>query len=475
MLIHSFVRDGHRLIPMEVELSLWPGLPGIQFLGLADQQIKESALRIKSAIKAQGFQFPKSQQILVNLRPSHLKKTSHGLELAVALAYLLESEQIRWPKGVLTPSVFAYGSLTLDGYVQVPEDFALAVVPDSPVRWLIAGPRPVLRPMGRYHFAELASLSELREPLSFSKGATEPRVWRRPALNPDLSWSSSEAPLLATVAAGEHHVLLAGPAGSGKTSMAQVIHQMLPLPAVDWLTTESSVWRPLVQPHHTVTLRAMIGGGPEVSMGEISRAHHGTLLLDEFLEMDSQVIESLREPMEAGVIRLARGARQVELPTRFQLMATSNLCPCGSWVPGTNKTRCRFTLKRCRSYGERMSGPLLDRFHILHFTKRNQEARGISSVQVLDQVDRATNYRERRGQKESNAWVPIRELESYEQKLIKADLLPQQMGSERRRIATLRVARTLADLDQQPHIQNPHLQMALQWSYGNFNQVTQWF
>jgi magnesium chelatase family protein len=476
MLIRSFVREAQRLIPIEVELTLWPGLPIIQFLGLADQQIKESALRIKSAIKAQGFEFPRSQQILVNLRPSHFKKTSQGLELAVALAYLLESEQISFYTAEDFSKLYVYGSLGLNGEVQAPDDLALVRGLESAL--LLTGAGAVPNPVeGVFQIARLPALSDLRNPLQFTSAA-KVKQWRRPPLSSDLLWSEQEAELLAVAAAGEHALLLAGPAGSGKTSMAKFIHQILPVPNISLSCHEDSDWRPLVQPHHSTPLRAMIGGGSDLSFGEISRAHHGILLLDEFLEFESKVIEALREPLEEGVIRLARGSRKVELPAHFQLLATSNLCPCGSWSPGKVRTSCRFTLQRCKSYGQRFSGPLLDRFHLLHFTVaakvNNQTARKISAVEVLEKVENATENRILRGQLDSNTYVPIIELERLEQKILKAELFPEQMGSRRRRNATLRVARTLADLDAASQIQIPHLQKALQWTYVNFNQISQW-
>ena len=133
MLVQSFIRDGQKLQPVEVELTMWPGLPGIHFLGLPDQHLKESALRIKSAIKHQGFKFPSSQQILVNLRPSYLKKNSRGLELAVAAAYLWETEQVAKP--IMDSKSFIYGELSLLGEVMAPADLKTDWHNDESVVW----------------------------------------------------------------------------------------------------------------------------------------------------------------------------------------------------------------------------------------------------------------------------------------------------------------------------------------------------
>jgi len=478
MLIQSFFSENRRLVPMEVELTLWPGLPCIQFVGLPDQQIRESALRIKSAIKAQGFQFPKAQQILVNLRPNTMKKSSQGLELAVALAYLIESGQIPVPSEETLKNTFVYGSLTLAGEIRAPLDLPSLGKKMAPGSQLITGLVEDPRSCPTMDYAGLPSLQSLNSNWNFRRPRNFP-LFVRPPLDEEFRWTESEAHFLQLAAVGGHHALLAGPSGSGKSTMAKVIHQLLPMPAVEEeILPNENFWRPLARPHHSVTLRGLIGGGADVQVGELTRASGGVLLLDELLEFRSEALESLREPMESGEIHLSRGEVSRTLPTRFQLLATTNLCPCGKWIPGVTRSYCRFTLSRCRSYGSRLSGPLLDRFQILHFVfaqwGSKMETRHVKTSRLVRRIEQATEMRLKRGQRLLNAHIGMEELRAHDQGIIVANLLPESLGSERRRLATLRVARSLADLAGEVRIRPEDLQKALHYTYNNFHSLGRW-
>ncbi len=479
MLVHSFAFENRRPIPVEVELTLWPGLPSIQFVGLPDQQIKESAWRIKSAIKSQGFDFPKAQQILVNLRPNSLKKSSQGIELAVAMAFLMESEQIPVPSSEVLKDLFIYGSLTLAGEVNSTQDLNLLKRINAHSQ-LVTGSLPQLQQNPRMKFASISNLQALKEILIFNDPRKELSV-TRPEFDEFLCWSEREVEFLQIAATGGHHALLAGPSGCGKTTMAKLIHKILPEPKeeedTDCLQARSG-WLALAQPHHSVTLRGLIGGGADVNEGEVTRAHGGVLLLDEFLEFRAEAIEALREPLEEGVVHLARGSKSLTLPAKFQLLATTNLCPCGRWTPGIKKSYCRFTLKKCKSYGERMSGPLLDRFQILHFVfnqwESKREIRSTTTKTLIEKIEKATDFRRSRGQKKKNAELTLEELQSTDSSIIRANLLPETLGSERRRLATLRVARTFADLSGEIRIRPEDLQKALRYTYINFQSISRW-
>ncbi len=482
MLVRSFALDHHQLVPVEVELTLWPGLPSIQFVGLPDQQIKESAWRIKSAIKAQGFEFPKARQILINLRPNNIKKSSEGIELAVAVAYLMETGQISSLSDELLRRRYFYGSLGLDGQVHTTTNLPfLSGLSDEEIEFL-TGMGSFIPPFQNWSCLGISHLGDLKKELVFSKVTSCPK-WERPKLDPNCHWTREEAEFLKRASVGGHHVLLAGPAGSGKTSLAKALHGLLPTPrhyhfrGPSWNGREPH-WRALCEPHHSVTRRALLGGGSDLSEGELTRANGGILLLDEFLEFKHEVIESLREPLESGVIHLARGSRSQTLPAQVQLVATTNLCPCGHWSPGEPQRNCRFTLKRCRSYGERFSGPLLDRFQLLFFMNKRKansvKHRDIPSEALLEPIEKALAFQSSREQQKGNSMLHWEDFRKNDQEILTSNLLPERIVSERRRLAILRVARTVADLKSHEKITPLDLQEGIQWAYVNFERLSQW-
>jgi magnesium chelatase family protein len=482
MKVFSFISEKNHLIPVEVELTMWPGLPGIQFLGLPDQHLKESALRIKSAIKAQGFEYPRARQILVNLRPSHLKKTSRGIELAVATALLWETEQLAKP--VLDQQFFIYGELSLTGEVFEPGD--LMDQPLMPNMVVLTG-HGEGRAKG-FRRMVVKALSDLLSPKEIAPAVIEHPLLR-PSLPDGFRLSEEQALVLQVAAVGGHSLLLAGPAGSGKSTLAKSLHQLLPLPErQEWNDVVEiqkrfglqSPWRPLVKPHHSTPKISMIGGGSIPLAGEISRAHGGVLLLDEFLEFSNSVQEALREPFEEKSIRVARAGRVEEFPAGGLIVGTTNLCPCGEKIPGEReRTTCRFTRLRCNSYSQRLSGPILDRFQLLIFL-RALERPSVPWQQVQTKIDEATQFRRQRlgrlGQNIGRMLTPSQEAAMVEEGLesVAKVLLEGRGGSERRRIATLCVARTLADLDAQTEVSLSHLDRAMEWTERNFEKMRRW-
>lgn len=460
MRVQSFIRQGDELSKVEIELTLQPGLPQIHFLGLPDAALRESSLRIRSAIRSQGFRLPQAQQILVHLRPTYLRKTSRGLDLAVAAALLWETEQIR-PPLLLGQTPLVYGALTLTGEVEIPDDAdELDVAPLSPV---ITGGGILDLPYSTWRLRELKNLAS--EPVL--TGPRWPCVWRRPA-TPVKTFPRAAALLATVIAAGEHPALIAGPPGSGKSTLVDSVPSWLEepteYPGVDLRRMAkngrhgahlSALWRPIVRPHHSITPMAMIGGGGgRLYSGEITRAHGGVLIMDELLEFESEIQEALREPMEAGQITIARGGRMKTFPSRSLVLATTNLCECGHFVPGEREktNHCRCPRPRRRRMLARLTGPFADRFAILAYSDswRNSSQGGeVTAEKIAELVARAIDFRRQtRGQKLPNQVVPFAELE--------ADLSPFQReyfleaiathGSRRRFEAVVRLARTFADL-----------------------------
>ena len=243
--------------------------------------IKESQTRIKSALRHQGFELPRHQQVLVNLKPLHLKKSSQGLDLAIACAYLWKSQQVPLPE-IPLERICIYGELSLEGNIQVPDDFEdldeleegisiLSAIPQVPPRWSW---------LGANKLKKLESLQEIAP-------QEESYQFKRPHLK-EVYFSKAQAHLMTIVGIGEHSLLIAGSAGSGKTTLAKHIHKVLsdPNPAryresrkISRSMGIQEMWRPLVAPHHSIPVMSMVGGGSPPIPGEISRAHGGVFVI----------------------------------------------------------------------------------------------------------------------------------------------------------------------------------------------------
>lgn len=473
MKIFSFIKNGLELTPVEIEVNTMKGLPGFHFIGLPDALIKESQLRIKSALRQQGFEIPSTESIVVNLKPSYLKKSSRGLDLAVALAFLWHSNQLPVPSE-LENDIYIYGELSLDGTVSVPDDLEHLI--DHPSR------SPIVTGLTQQTYdVPLLMIKELKHVNSLILKEAQPwqRSWNRPSLS-HYQISSELAELLSIIAVGEHPTLLAGPSGSGKTTAAEILYPLLRNPSpqrfrqvqqIARIMGRSVYWRPLVNPHHTIPTLSMVGGGVPAFPGEITRAHGGMLLLDEFLEFKSQVKEALREPIEKGEVTISRQGVTQKFPSDFLLIATTNLCPCGDFVP-KKRMSCRYSLIKCRSYLEKLSGPILDRFQLVGFSHRwSQKKEDVSIQELFKKVKLAQEFMQKRQGDLPNAKLPIPEVEKQMDPFVLKELTPRTGGSRRRRNALLRVARTIADLELKPKIQPQHLEKAAFYTVKPYEEI----
>lgn len=459
MKVHSLIRKGFGFGIVEVEVSLAPGLPTMQVIGLPDTMIKESIFRIRAALNHQSFLMPVSQQILVNLKPAHIKKTSQGLDLAIAAALLWETEQIPLPKDSRIPLL--YGELSLTGLVGAPEDLEDYISENES--------RPIFTGMSRNSFEfEVLEIRELKDLVNILNSPREklPVLPIRPALS-KFKLGRNLARLTAVVAAGEHATLFAGPPGSGKTTAAENISNLIKEPELPLFQISRQIskrfgipisWRPHVAPHHTMPALSLVGGGGRPNPGEITRAHGGVLLLDEYLEFDSQIQEALREPMDSGQITISRGSAASVFPCQFLLLATTNLCKCGQYVPKVGH-RCTCQEKRRRNYIDRFSGPVMDRFSILAFSDTwKDESREMMASDILVAIKKAQNFALKvRGQRGCNSQIKVSDIECTLAKSANPEQISGMETSERRKSHLLRVARTLADLDQKHEISINHL------------------
>lgn len=371
MKLYSLIENHHRLEKAEVEIQMLPGIPQIHFLGLPDKAIKESFFRIKSAFKNCDYKFPQAQQIIVNIKPNYLKKSSKGVELAVALAILHLTGQ-----KILSSDFYdsvIYGELSLDGGVVEPYDLD-QYSKLHPEEKILTGYPSLSKSMAQNR------LFKLNEEVFTLMTSDQSCQLIRPPQGIDLKYTNEEAELLFLVSVTGLHLLMAGPAGSGKSTLAKnAISFKDPI-------TSSYKWPVLVAPHSSVTPAAFLGGGAQLYEGEIERADQGILFLDEFLEFDREIIETLRGPMTGEKLRLSRSGSTREYDCRIQVMATTNFCPCGKWTPDIKYRNCRFSVRKCHSYLEKLSGPILDRFGLLYFYKNKKEPRHVSGQDILNRI-----------------------------------------------------------------------------------------
>lgn len=376
MKLKTLIEYQHRLELAEVEIALIPGVPQVHFLGLPDQTIKESFYRIKSAFKSAGFKFPIAHQVIVNIKPSYLKKTSKGLELAVALGILELTGQSKLK--IELPEFIIYGELGLDGSVTEPRDLAkyLRLHPND---ILLTGTSELHHKAGVLY--RVNNLNE--DSLVSIENNLDNQNKIRPQKGLDQFYSEDESEILFLMSVTGFHTLLAGGTGAGKSTLAKNFVSF----------TESSKlsfdedWKPVIMPHHSVTTAAFLGGGAQLYQGEVERVQDGILILDEFLEFNSEVVESLRGPMVGEKLRLVRAGAYREIDCQFQIVATTNLCPCGKKTLSKDMVSCRFSAKKCQGYLERLSGPILDRFGLFYVTKGSKIKRTISGKQILKRIE----------------------------------------------------------------------------------------
>lgn len=476
----------------EVEVQLLPGIPMLHVIGLPDTAMRESGIRLKSALRSCGLKWPKGHQIVVNLRPSYVRKASSGIDLAIALGFLALTGQLPPEiKEQVVRSVI-YGEVTLNGEIYAPRDVNRVLSAVSRID-AIQKERGQLLTGALDKSVQARALSSV-EWLEIS-GLLEPQLrrqkclfgWRdrlrAPQFPEDLHFPESAARLMALSVHSSCHVLVAGPQGSGKSTWARAFYALTPAPsdkAVNDLAElfgdalfDSLHWRPCEQPHHTVTTQAMVGGGVPLQPGIITRAHGGVLIMDEFLEFPPAVLEALREPMENGVIEVARKGVRARFPAQFQLVATTNLCPCGQLEPRLGKQECSRGARYCRSVCARLSGPVLDRFDLLVFSHdwlsavRNRE-RMVSFSQMREWVHRLSEFARKREPVEFGVSRKATHLESYTQ-------YSELQISHRRRQSMLRIARALADFEEEYEVKDRHLAQAAELTQAPMDSLRQIF
>ncbi|MGE5473427.1 MAG: YifB family Mg chelatase-like AAA ATPase [Ignavibacteriales bacterium] len=484
---------------VEVEIDISNGIPAFDIVGLPDAAVKESKERVRAAIKNSGYEFP-VKRITVNLAPANTKKEGPAYDLPIALAILSATEQIK--NDELEKYIFL-GELSLDGQIKpvngvlpmtitaykeglkkivIPVENAeeagvvkdIEVLPAASIEEVILhinGEKNIAR-----HFVDVESLFKAHNNYDVDFA--------------DVKGQENVKRALEVSAAGAHNILMIGSPGSGKTMMARRLPTILPdlsfeealeitkihsiagfLPPKTSLITT----RPFRSPHHTVSAISLVGGGRIPKPGEISLAHYGVLFLDELTEFQKDALEVMRQPLEDGIVTVSRVNATLTYPSRFMLISSMNPCKCGFLLDPSKNCTC--TSSQVQQYLSKVSGPLLDRvdIHIEVAPVKYKELDNDSSAETSDSIRKRVNKAREiqlerykgmniffNSQLQSSGIARFCKIGQEERELLKGAF--ERLGlSARAHNRILKVARTIADLDESETIKVPHIAEAIQY------------
>jgi magnesium chelatase family protein len=492
--VATFALDGVSSHEVTVEVDVRRGLAAFTLVGLPDRAVRESRERVRAALLNSGLEFPQ-KRLTVNLAPAHVRKAGPGFDLAIAVGVLAASEQV--PQEALASHALC-GELSLTGDIR-PVRGALAAALGAHR----AGYRNLLVPEANAAEAALVEGIDVRgipslrriADLLHGRWSADPALPHAPPPETgdqeldlaDVRGQEDAKRALEIAAAGGHNLLMIGPPGAGKTMLARRLPGILPPPSFEEALEVTKVHsaagigsgrlateRPFRAPHHTISAQGLVGGGNRPMPGEITLAHRGVLFLDELPEFSRMAVDALRQPLEEGYVEIMRGQRALEFPANAIVVAACNRCPCAR-----PPDRCSCTATELARYLRRLSGPLLDRIDLVCQVEQvptvqlvgSERRPQTGSAEVRDRVIRARERQQARlggtgalcnGDMDGRLTRRKVRLDAA----LTAGILAARDRlnlSGRGHDRVLRVARTIADLDDRGQIQGSDLDEALSY------------